>query len=161
MNCKACNVNRGILNNTLIICYECVKPSSLKMITKTNALEKYVLTTKDLDGISHAKGWSSYNNLTCNLYLINDIEKVSIEKYGSIENVKNKINNRDTKRFDIKKRQENIKLNRRLELHTHLINVGLSGIRDDSILCQNYVEKGDSGGHTINDISRIMLEMEF
>jgi len=161
MKCKACNINEGFMNNTLLVCSECLKPSSFKMITKTNALEKYALTAKDLDGLRHAKGWSHYHNITCNLYIIEDIEQVAVNKYGSVEEVFQKLEQRNKKRMETKKRQEDIKLNRRLELHKHLIEVGLSGIRDDSILCQNYVEKGEMGGYTIEEISRIMLEMEF
>ncbi len=161
MKCKVCIKNKGVSNNGLVICEECLSPASMKLITKTHAQRRYVLSAKDLQGVRHALGWSNGHNLASSLYVIDDVEKVAIQKYGSYENVIKKIKERDNRKNDIEKRNKDIKTSRRKQLNKYLIDIGLNGIRDDSIICQEYIDNGSKSDYTLEKIGDIMLEMEF
>ena len=159
--CEACNTNEGILNNDLIICEACMIQSSMKLITEANVIEKFVLTPDDFNGMRSAIGWSNNNNAMCNLYIRDDIEKLAIQKHGGSNGISKKIVDRESIRNNIVYQQNKIIENRRIKLDNHLLNIGLNGLRNDSVICQEYIDKGDKSGYTVESIGNIMLEMEF
>jgi len=66
-------------------------------------------------------------------------------------------NNKLTKKIQ----QENNKTIRRQELEVYLKNLGLPGVRSDSVLCENYINNGDLSGFTLKQVADICAEMHF
>lgn len=162
LKCKGCSNKKGILNNNLVICDNCLNPQSMKVISKTMAMERYVLSSNDLQNVRYALGWQNGpSNITSILYLIDDIEKIAIKKYGSREHAIKRIKERDNRRHEVSKKKNDIKLERKYELNKYLVSLGVGGIKDDSIMCQQYIENGTQSGYTIEEIGNIFLEMNF
>jgi hypothetical protein len=162
LKCKGCGQKTGVLNNTLVICDKCTNPNSMKLVPKTAAMERYVLTSADLQGVQCAYGWQNGpTNITSTLYLIDDVEKIAINKYGSREDAIKKIKERDNKRHDVAKRKSDVKDIRRKELNKYLVSLGVGGVREDSVMCQQYIEMGNQSGYTPQLIGDAYLEMNF
>lgn len=160
MKCVACKDNNGNQNNTLVICDNCLNLPSLNLIMKTDAYSKYALNKNDLSSLNFAKTKINDNTFFSILYLIDDIEKAAIAKYGSRKNVIDKIKNRKIIKNEKKKRENDNKELRWSELNKHLIKLGLSRIKkNDSILCQDYIMNDNK--YTIEQIGEMLIEMEF
>ncbi len=158
MKCKGCGGSNGVMNNTLIICNECLNPSSWKVMSKTIIMEKYALNKKDLIGVQYATGWIAGSNISRHLYLIDDVEAVAIRKYGSRQNVMKRLSKRKNKREYKIKRKNEIEHMRKITLHKYLINLGLDGFKDDNDLCLNYVKTGEPSKEKI---ATELIEMDF
>ena len=162
MECKGCHNLGGYLRHELILCDNCFKRESGKLMTKTATMSEWALSQKDLDGLEHALGYNTYSReYNVKLYLVEDVKSRSIEKYGSLVKVKNKLEDRTNR---IEQKQESLKKlkeYRRKELDEHLKSICLPGIRNDSAICDEYIEKGDKSRWSIREIGAIMTKMDF
>ena len=157
--CDLCNYSPDyLLSNSLKLCAKCFEPDNFNLITKTNAKERYLLTKNDLDDVRHIEYTEIYKTY---LYLINDVEYIAILKHGSAKRLKDKLKDKKDK----KKNEEMTKMRhkdiRRQYLDNYLKSVDLPGVKLDSSLCINFIEKGEECGVEVDEISRIMIEMNF
>lgn len=95
-----------------ILCYTCIRSS--KICSKTSCKKDFLLNDNDLKNIKMV-----YNN-NYNYYLYTDIEKIIINKYGSILNLKKKIDQRNIVRNAKKNKSENLKTMRENKLKAEL-----------------------------------------
>lgn len=153
--CDSCEYNKDyIYNNELELCKKCRDIKSNKLITKTNSKKQYFLNNKDIENVRHI----SYKGIhETYLYLLNDMENISINKWGSEKIIKEKLNQKEEK-LNKKKQDKDF---RKKELLEHLREIGLNNIRKDSSLCQDYIEKGENSGFDKYQIGEIMKEMKF
>jgi hypothetical protein len=115
--------------------------SSTEKITKTYAMQKYMLRAKDLEDIpSHTYNRKKYGkNICITLYLESDVHKCAITRWGSDENIEIERSKRQDKQIKIRENKKIMKDKRREELILALKDKGLQ-LRDDSKLCQNYID---------------------
>jgi hypothetical protein len=159
--CDGCNKHEGTLNNQLYLCDICRKPESKKLMTKTDSLDYYMLTGKDIEQLKCAKTKNPWHKkMDMYLYLKKDCEEVAVQKHGSLEELKEKRDKRNIRRKEANIKREKDMVFRRKELAKHLLSVGIA-LRNDSRLCEMYIEKGDDCGYTKEDIGKILSEMEF
>jgi hypothetical protein len=143
------------------ICYGCRKDNlNLKMITKTTAKTEYHLTDIDLKKLEYFETKNPHyrcgSNMT--LFLESDVKKYVDEKYGeSFENIKLE---KETKKAKRKKNKENKKTIRRSELSNELQKVGLK-IRNDSKLCENYIDGSLSNEWSLKKVVDMCCEMHW
>ena len=162
--CDSCDYNKeDIHNNALDICSDCRDyddddDASKKLITKSDAMEKYALTNKDLKGTRHIMNEGKY---VYYLYLVEDVKNIAIDKYGSLDDMIKKIQEKQGMRIKRKNEKKKLEQIRRDELTAYLKSVGLDGIRSDSEICSEYISKGEKSGYTKEKIADIMLEMKF
>lgn len=157
--CDNCDYDSNdIDNDDLTVCKTCYKLETKVLITKSRASELYPINKTDLDTVRHIEYKGTY---TTYLFLIKDIEYICIKKYGSVEKYKSAMMEKNKKKEDRVKYANNSKDFRRHELDTYLKSICLPGIRNDSVLCTNYIEKGDKSGFSKERIGQIMLEMKF
>lgn len=128
------------------------------MITQSDALQKYPIGKSYLENVRHLSYKASY---TTYLYLIKDIEHLCITKYGTEDEYKKVQTERIHKKHNKEVRKNNTINIREKELNNYLKSIGLPGIRNDSEICMNYIENGDKGGFTKEQIGEIMHEMKF
>lgn len=88
------------------VCQECsqLKPDELELVSKTKAKEEFLLTDQDLEGISfimkdnpRKQRWGSMK-----LFLRQQVLKICIEKYGSLEQCRESREQRDLKALERK-----------------------------------------------------------
>lgn len=157
--CDNCDYNSNdIDNDDLEVCKLCFNAEPKVLITKSGAMEKYPLSKNDFNDIRHIEYKGIY---TTYLYLIKDIEYLCIKKYGNKKDSDQAMIDKMKKRKDRKKYNENSKKLRRKELDDYLKSICLPGIRNDSVLCENYINHGDKSGFTKEQIGVIMNEMKF
>lgn len=165
--CDLCNYDSNNINNAVLnVCYQCYNTKT-NMITKTDAMKKYVMTSNDMSNVRHYSYVNQYKKNTY-LYLVRDIEYIATQKYGSVENMNDIINKKADK---IKKKYEDKQKKiqnmiseqdkRKVLLNKHLMGIGFGPIRNDSKLCWNYIYNGEDSGHTIESIGKTLLEMKF
>jgi len=151
-----------ICENRLNLCKKCHLNKENKLITKTNAKKEYMLNDKDIEKLRYITRRNSFRHgINTTLYLVKEIEKISDEKYGNKEKRENIRYEKNQKKEQKEKQKECHKENRRKNIDNYLKNIGLSGIRSDSMLCENYIEKGEKSRYNIIEIGIIMKEMDF
>jgi hypothetical protein len=156
--CDSCNYNHMHINNDdLEICTTCKNIIPTKLITKTDAIKNYVLNNNDLDGVRHISYRTMY---TTYLYLIEDVEYVAIKKHGSIDKLNDKICKKKELVIARKRNKDNLISLRKKELTEYLNSINVE-LRTDSVLCSNYIEKGEKSGFTPQQIGDILKEMDF
>lgn len=158
--CDSCENDNNYNNPILQLCKTCSKMDSNKLITKTDAIKKYALNKKDLDNI-RCKSYMNQYKTESYLFLIKDVKTIAINKYGTEEKLNEKINYLNKRRESKQNRKNNQMIENRNNLNKHLKQIGLGGIRNDSTLCENYIEKGEDSGFTVEEIGKILLEMRF
>ena len=157
--CDLCTYSSNLIySNNLEICKTCYSAKQPNLITKTDAKKEFPISDKDIDGVRHITYIKKY---TINLFLIKDIEFIATKKFGSVEAYKKKQN--DKKINKEKRENETIKKKEYNKdyLDKYLKSIGLPGIRDDSTLCQLYIDQGERSGYTVEKIGKIMSEMNF
>jgi hypothetical protein len=123
-------------------------------IDKNDALKIYALTNNDLTGIP-----STYNNNTGTMdYLIADIEKRAIEKYGSPQKVMAEVKSRRLRLDEKIKRKRQDENSRRAELLKKLRLEKVEKIDLNSPQCNNYIINNIGN---LNDIVNDIAEREF
>jgi len=156
--CDNCDYDIAcVYADDLKVCKECRKAKTA-LITLTDATGKYPVNKTDLEAVRRIQYKGSY--LTY-LFLIKDIEHLCVEKFGSDDAYKKVMADKNAKRKERQDRAINTASARRKELDEYLKSVGLNGVRADSVLCDNYIEKGDKSGFSKEEIAKIMKEMEF
>jgi hypothetical protein len=157
-NCDNCNYNNDDINNAEIdVCRECKKINPSIFTTKTNAINDYALTAKDLKDIRH----NQYKKIfKTNLYLIQDIEHLAIEKHGSLEEALKLVNEKKDKKQNRLIKKEQVQNERKKELSNYLRKNNVK-YREDSQLCEEYIKKGDKSGFTKEYIGEMLKEMDF
>lgn len=159
MSCELCkkNIKR---NNNIIYCEDCANPLSFKLITKTDAMNNYSLTSSDLKKATYGNAEGYQNS---HLYLIDDIEDIAIKKYGSRKNALEVIDNKKKRKESVYKNKHKAKLIRKSELDKYFIG---SDIDIDIINCDiyyEYIQKGtiDNKIISVNDAGDIILKKNF
>lgn len=157
--CDSCDYDcNNIEDDRLDVCKECRSKKPSLLITKTKALELYPLSKDDFDNVRHIQ----YNGVFVTyLYLIKDIEYLCVKKHGSKEKSDAVIEKKLNKKLEKKKYIEDSRNFRRKELDDYLKSICLPGIRNDSVLCENYINQGIVAGFTKEEIGVIMTEMKF
>jgi len=137
------------------------------MITKTDAMNKYVLKANDLTNVRHLSRNNQYRKTTY-LYLIKDIEHIAVQKHGSVEkmteNMNEKVIKAKKKMEDKQKEYQKVlddQNDRKEKLSKYLIDIGFGSLRQDSKLCWQYIYQGEDSGYTIEGIGNTLLEMKF
>lgn len=157
-NCDNCDYDSIFMTNEeMIVCKDCFNSEPYSLVTQTNALKEYPITKKDLLNIRRIKYKGMF---TTYLFLIKDIHNICIQKYGSeaeYKKIKATKKNKQKEKQDLKK---HLQKQRTTELANYLKSIKLY-IREDSTLCYNYIQKGEKGGFTKEQIGEIMLEMKF
>lgn len=135
-------------------------------ITKTNIKKLFMLNEEDYNHLEPDIGTTVYRT-PYYLYDLEDIKKIAYEKFGSKEKFEEKLAKKQEKSANLKKKyqekkkdKENIKQTRKNNLIQAFKEYGLE-YRSDSILCENYIERGEEAGKTLEDIIIIMREMKF
>lgn len=157
--CDLCTYSSNLIySNSLKVCKTCYSAKPPNLITKTDAKKKFPINDNDMDGVRHI----TYKNIyTTNLFLIKDIKFIATKKFGSEEAYKKKQNE---KRKNKERRENEIITKKEYNkeyLNKYLKSIGLSGIRNDSTLCQLYIDHGERSGYTVEEIGKIMSEMNF
>ena len=156
--CDSCNYDpTNIYSNSLTICEICLKSEPKKLITQTASLKPYLLTQKDLKNVRFLPYPTSFKSY---LYLIKDIDSLSLKKHGSKKELQKKIKINNERYEERKKYLENQKNDRRNNLINELKLNGIE-LRDDSIICKNYIDNGEKDGNSLYGIVDIMTEMKF
>jgi len=157
--CDYCDYDETTIHaNKLTVCNKCSKQKTGIMITQSDAIKKYPITKADLENIRKVQYKGIYMTY---LFLIKDIEAACVAKHGSKKAYKELMANKLIKQKEKKKHKEDSRAARKKELNDYLKSICLPGIRNDSVLCENYIEKGDKSGWTKEEIGSIMLEMSF
>ncbi len=157
--CDNCNYNKDDINSAnLSVCKECFKKNPSVLITQTNACDTYAINKKDLDNVRRIEYKGTYKTY---LFLIDDVENIAINKYGSIKACEKEISNRLTRKKEKLDSKIKSRKMREEELNKYLKSICLPGIRSDSVLCANYIERGEKAGFTKEEIGKIMYEMKF
>jgi hypothetical protein len=146
--CQHCWLQNGKQDNlfNLILCTECKKKPKFGKIPKTTAIKQYYLNEKELEEIDciYVQNPMFRNASQMVLYKTVDVISVFCKKYSTTENnidqvtqeLQNKKNQQKVKRlqtFNEKKEQ------RKNELLEALTKRKLPGIRNDSKLCEGYI----------------------
>ena len=156
--CDNCEYDsKGIYADELDVCKEC-RGTKVALITQSDAVNRYPIAKNDLESVRRIQYKGTYVTY---LFLVKDVEHLCIEKFGSDEAYKKVMADKDVKKKERKDRVVKNESARRKELDEYLKSVGLTGVRGDSTLCDNYIEKGDKGGFSKEEIAKIMKEMEF
>ena len=149
------------------ICAPCYNAVPRNLITKTTAIDKYILKSPDLTNVRHTGYINRYHKNTY-LYLIKDIEYLANQKHGSVELMNEKINKKIEKAKEkLESKQKKIQDMideqnlRKKNLNDYLVDIGFGLMRDDSKLCWNYIAQGEDSGYTIEGIGNTLLEMKF
>ncbi|ARF12128.1 hypothetical protein Klosneuvirus_3_263 [Klosneuvirus KNV1] len=166
--CDLCNYNSNNINNAVLtVCNNCYSADNHNMITKTDAMNKYVLKANDLTNVRHLSRNNQYRKTTY-LYLIKDIEHIAVQKHGSVEkmteNMNEKVIKAKKKMEDKQKEYQKVlddQNDRKEKLSKYLIDIGFGSLRQDSKLCWQYIYQGEDSGYTIEGIGNTLLEMKF
>lgn len=136
----------------LPICKKC-QEQHLPMITKTMAKTYYLLTDKQLIKLPFITKRNGYGGLT-SLFLKKDIELLAPIDLEDKLKIKEE-------RSTIRKQKKDERLNkRRQELTNELKKYGLH-IREDSKLCQGYIDGSLDKGWTLNKVVSMCREMNW
>ncbi|KAF7684674.1 DNA repair protein rad14 [Astathelohania contejeani] len=106
-HCKSNEIDNEFYTTfNLSVCYNC-KWDKHSLITKTECIKEYLLSKDEIKNLKYLvrpnphKG--SWNNM--NLYLKNEIENLAIDKYGTLEKIKELKNERKEMLIERKKRR--------------------------------------------------------
>lgn len=137
------------------------------MICKTEAKKQYILNDDDLEDIVPQITRHSKYKTQIYMYNKDELFAKAIEKYGSVEEFnikKNKKIERLIKSQETSRQKKNNKLllekTRRNELEQMLAEYNLQ-IREDSLICNEYIKLGDKAMYDKHEIVLIMNEMNF
>lgn len=156
MRCRLCKTNK-IKYDNLKICYECSKD---RLIIKSEAKKEYGLSDKDMINIVYDIKKLGFGR-KCNLYLIDDVEKVAIEKHGSKNNYKENSKKKKILKEEKQKIKENHIKRREKEIKDYLKEVGLKYRNDSKLIYQYTTDINDELGLTKEYVRDTMLEMDF
>lgn len=159
MSCKICKESINAINN-IIYCGECAKPTSFKLITKTDAMNNYSLTSSDLKKATYGK---ADGHLNSHLYLIDDVEKIAIEKYGGRKNALEIIDNKKKQKEYIYKNKHKEKLERKSELDKYFISLEVDVDITNCDIYYEYIRSGTINGKkvSLNEAGDIILKKNF
>jgi hypothetical protein len=173
-NCDNCKINfeaqlKSVfqVNNTdIFLCIDCKKIDGL-LIRRSIAKYEYCLEEEDLNDIKSNKVINYPNPKSEYYYYKEDLLKKAIEKYGSFEQFTERKEKREKRSYMTRRAQKiketnihHIKMARKRNLEKELLKNGIK-MRNDSKLCESYIQDGDESGNNIEEIVRIMVEMEF
>jgi len=161
--CIHCNTEYPYKGNKLFtFCSTCAVLNLL--MGKTTAKKEYILNDKDLENLRSLTRKNTYGT-ECHYYYIGDLKKKADEKHGDkFEELKLKKKERSDRTKALIKEKEVAKNKIRCKNKQFLINklktAGLQ-FREDSALCEEYIEHGEEGQYSSDTIVKILEEMEF
>lgn len=145
MSCEECHNKKGSLRGRVskTLCKDCNLLDKYITVTKTDCKKKYSLTDEDLGTLNEYVTKCPYGMATH--YLKDQVlELASIKHNSNPDEVENKIMEIKRVKAEERDKKKQIKQNKRKEkLVSELRKVGLT-LRDDSVLCQNYIDGDDS-----------------
>ena len=126
--CDSCDYdeNANINVENLKLCNKC-RWNKNKTNLQTNILEIYPISINTLKKIRSYY----YDKDETRYFLIKDIEKFGINKYGSYDAFIKEKNNKSIRKNNLKQKKENDKEYRRKELDIYLKKYNLLGVRED------------------------------
>ena len=165
--CFECKNNIGSKSTyfNIYLCTECKLCDKYTLVTKTNAKKNYFLKDEDLDKIDKILGKSAYGPTT--YFTTANLIKYLCDKHNlapdhldeyiiKLINQRNSNSNNRKKKIDENKR---IKMEKRKKKLIEELNKFKVELRDDSYLCQNYIEGKLT--HSLDDIVKRMCEMKY
>lgn len=167
MNNKCINCNnkaRLFTKMNKIVCMDCRKLDEFTLITKTDSKNIYLLTDNDLSDLTSFT--ATVKNKLATYYTKHDIINKACNKYNTIiDNLKDILKQLHIVKYeekkikeDIRKKNKEVIQNKRKE---RLIN-GLAKykleLRNDSMLCKNYIYSGEN---TVKQIVNRMCQMKY
>lgn len=140
-----------------IVCQDCKKCLELyKTLTKTCAIKEYYLTETELDDVKCVQIKNPFYSGMMTLYLESDIVKKTYSLHGDKDGFYNFVRMRNQKKLDRSINGKLKKIERRESLKKALSIRNLE-LRDDSVICQNYIDGNKS--LKLSEIVDIMLRM--
>jgi len=154
------------LKINILLCDDCKKLDKYNLLTKTYAKTTYFLEDEDIQNLNFIKAKSTYGMST--YFTLEDIKNIFCNKYAIDNN--NEIENKIKELNDIKEKIQEEKKSKRMskndknimrreKLFNALHKVGLV-LRDDSKLCENYIN-GETKKIKIKDIVKRMCQMKY
>ena len=161
--CEECNNYLGKKNKLLdtYLCDTCKVLDKYIVTTKTNAKKIYLLNDNDLNELKSYEGSSAYGIAT--YYTVENLKNKVSSKYNICkDNVKEYLEEmhkeKEIKKEKRKKAKEQKKIQRKEKLIKELSKVKLK-LRNDSILCNNYIE--GSSAYNLKEIILRMCQMKY
>ena len=165
--CFECKNNNGSMSTyfNIYLCTECKLYDKYTLVTKTNAKKNYFLKDEDLDKIDKILGKTAYGPTT--YFTTDNLIKYLCDKHNlapdqlndfiiNLINQRNSKSNNRNKKIDENKR---IKMEKRRSKLIEELNKFKVDLKDDSYLCQNYIE--GKLQNSLDDIVKRMCEMKY
>jgi len=165
--CIECKNIDGIRNKAYekYLCNNCEDSDKYKLICKTSIKNDYYLNDNDIVDVTVFEvAHPQYKTKTMYLYNLKEIKDKFCEKYNTnLENMDDvleyKKNKKVNRRIDMAQKKEFEITTIRDKLLNECVKFGLT-IRDDSKLCQGYID-GTIKGLSIEAITKRMCEMKY
>ena len=161
-NCNNCNnYNSKCRLNYLLniyLCSDCFNLNKYIKISKTKALNTYLLKIDDLQNCKSYLGKTKYGDTT--YYMEDDVINVACNKYNTnVDNIINVINEIKDNKNKIKNDKKKIKTeSKKNKLINKLHEAGIE-FRDESILCHTYIYENSK--YTLDEIVERMCQMKY
>ena len=154
-NCDNCGNDKAWLKHDIYLCRDCSRSTCKDVLTKTDAMKKYMLTSKDLDRLRHGRVPNVYGGET-KLYLTRDLERLAKQKHGDGG-------------LELKREERRMKERERLfekggrqkELERHFASLGLDVDVTENQMCQDYIKYGGKSGLNPEKIGELISEAQF
>jgi len=157
--CDLCEYDIDLINNeSLELCSTCSSRESENLLTKTESIKEYLLSSNDLEDVRKIEYKNAYKTKSY-LYLKPDIEHLAIIKHDSLDNMKHKKDEKNLKSIQRKNKKLLSEQQRKNELDGYLKSIGLNGFRNDSVLCDEYLKNRTNLSK--EEIGIILIEMNF
>jgi len=140
----------------LQLCCECLNSDS-RVIEASKISTMFRLRIADIKDVRSIKIGSRFMRT---YYLVQDLEEVVIEKYGSVEKMQEIRNETKNRKQKIKNEKKESRDERKRCLEAQLGKYGLQ-ILSNSKYCNDYIEMGESAGYGLDDIAVKMAEVDF
>lgn len=155
-NCQSCNINiktnihSDQTNHYYFFCSECIK--NLNVCAKSNCNKLFLLNDNDLKNLKYI--YLLNNN--SKFYLYDDIKKIVVTKYGSLDNLKILIKQNKNKKKLQQQKKQNDKLKREKDLRELFIFHKLE--YKNFGLCYEYVNYGKPSINVVLETELAKLE---
>jgi DNA repair protein len=145
------------------ICSSCRREiPKYKLITKTTCKKEFCLSEKDLTGLDHVLSTNPYyrSSAPMMLFLESDIKEYAYDKYGGVDGLQNKLKKRQESLEKRRQTKKNVRENRKFEIQQELAMRGMN-VRNDSKLCQGYINNTLDSRWTLEKVVDMMIEMKW
>ncbi len=171
--CIECQINKGICRSKIekILCKNCAKLDKYTLITKTNCKKFYFMTDDDLEDVDLDEyyGTGAFGSCEATYYIKEQIILKACEKFNTTKEELDNVLENIVNQKRIKKQQrenksalkrESDKEKRKQKLTNALVKAGLV-LRDDSVLCQKYINGDKTINSSLNEIVERMCQMKY